>query len=125
MVNQTIRIRCWCCVTSLTVFAACFGCSRPPAVQHDHLPLITSLRTACSARNPAWLDGVQRAVTERHAAGKMLPDEHTHFEKLIQQAKAGEWETAERACLQFEQAQLSRKRLPAKSSSHSHSHSHD
>ncbi|WP_425616950.1 hypothetical protein NA78x_000615 [Anatilimnocola sp. NA78] len=111
----------------LLVGIACFslaGCSRPPAVQHDHLPLISSLRTACSARNTTWLAGVKRAVAERQTAGKMSVDERAHFDKLIAQAEAGEWETAERACLKFEQAQLSRKRPAAETAGHSHDHSH-
>ncbi len=98
------------------------GCSKPPAVQFDHLPLIASLRTACSARNTTYLAGVERAVNERLAAEKMTPAEHAHFEKLIRQAQAGEWESAERACLQFEKAQLSRQRPSADSNAHSHSH---
>lgn len=101
------------------------GCARPPAVQHDHLALISSLRTACSARNVDWLAGVKRAVTERHQAGKMTDAERDHFLSLIAQAEAGEWSTAEQACLRFEQAQLSRRREPAGQSAHSHSHSHD
>jgi hypothetical protein len=101
------------------------GCSKPPAVQHDHLPLIASLRTACSARNVAWLTGVERAVNEKLTAGKMTATEHAHFAQLIRQAQEGEWESAERACLRFEQAQLSRKRPPAESGEHTHSHSHD
>lgn len=121
---MTQRSTGWLCAFALSIAALGSGCSRPPAVQYDHLPLISSLRTACSARNNAWLEGVQRAVNERHAAGKMTSDEHAHFDQLIQQAKAGEWESAERACLKFEKAQLSRKR-PASEEGHTHSHSHD
>lgn len=101
------------------------GCAKPPAVQHDHLPLIASLRTACSARNATWLTGVERAVNEKLTAGKMTAAEHAHFSQLIRQAQEGEWESAERACLRFEQAQLSRKRPPTETGEHTHSHSHD
>lgn len=98
------------------------GCSRPPTVQFDHLPLIMSLRTACSARNPDWLAGVKKAVDERHAAAKMTAAEQAHFHKLIAQAQSGEWEDAERACLKFEQAQLSRRRSAPAAHTHDHSH---
>jgi hypothetical protein len=111
-------------VAALTCVALA-GCARPPAVQHDHLSLIMSLRTACSARNPEWLAGVKRAVTERHTSGQMTDKERDHFVQLINQAEAGEWSTAERACLKFEQAQLSRHRPESKSNGHSHAHSHD
>jgi hypothetical protein len=113
------------CFVIATVLLLSAGCSKPPAVQHDHLPLIASLRTACSARNATWLSGVERAVNEKLAAGKMTAAEHSHFAKLIRQANEGEWESAERACLRFEQAQLSRTRPPAETGEHSHSHSHD
>lgn len=109
---------------ALALLGMSLGCSRPPAVQFDHLPLIMSLRTACSARNPDWLAGVKKAVDERHAAAKMSDEEYQHFQKLIAQAQAGEWEAAERACLQFEQAQLSRKRPARADAPHSHDHSH-
>ncbi|QDU26473.1 hypothetical protein ETAA8_15510 [Anatilimnocola aggregata] len=108
-----------CCILSLVA-----GCARPPAVQYDHLPLISSLRTACSARNPEWLAGVKRAVDQRHTEGKMTAVERDHFEVLIAQAEGGEWEAAERACLKFEQAQLGRTREPAEGAGHSHSHDH-
>lgn len=108
----------------VTILISLAGCNRPPAVGFDHLHLITSLRTACSARNPDWLSGVTRAVDQRHSAGKMTTTEHAHFQKLITQAQAGEWEAAERACLKFEQAQLNRSREPAATSEHSHSHAH-
>lgn len=100
------------------------GCNRPPAVSHDHLHLITSLRTACSARNADWLGGVTRAVDQRRTEGKMTEEEHAHFHQLIGQAKAGEWEAAERACLQFEQAQLNRRREAPAEPAHTHSHDH-
>lgn len=108
----------------LLILLMASGCSRPPAVQFDHLPLIMSLRTACSARNPDWLAGVKKAVDERHAAAKMTAAEHAHFHKLIAQAQSGEWEAAERACLKFEQAQLSRKRPAPAQHAHTHDHSH-
>lgn len=110
------------CLLLTVVLLLTTGCSKAPVVQHDHLPLIASLRTACSARNTTWLTGVERAVNEKLAAGKMTATEHAHFAKLIQQAQAGEWESAERACLHFEQSQLSRKRPPLETGEHSHSH---
>lgn len=122
MRRGSLRMELWTLLV-LGTLALASGCGRPPVVQFDHLPLISSLRTACSAKNTAWLEGVQRAAKERHVAGKMTDEEHAHFEKLIAQAKAGEWESAERGCLKFEQAQLSRKRPAAEE--HSHSHSHD
>lgn len=98
------------------------GCSRPPTVQFNNLALVASLRTACSARNPEWLAGVERAVAARHHAGSMSDDEKTHFESLIARAKRGDWGGAEQQCYQFERAQLSRIRLDSPPSNHDHAH---
>jgi len=86
------------------------GCGRPPAVETPNLKLVSSLRTACSARNPEWLEGVKKAVDDRRQEGEMSEAAHRHFVTLIDQARAGQWEQAERACLDFERAQASRRR---------------
>lgn len=94
----------------LVVLALLTGCGRPPAVEQSNLPLIVSLRTALSARNAEWLQGVERAVGERRAARQMSEVTAEHFEQLIQSARDGHWEAAERACLDFEKAQVNRQR---------------
>lgn len=95
---------------SLGLLLGITACSRPPAVEQDHLSLVASLRTALSARNAEWLAGVSRAVEQHRADGKMSSDVHAHFRQLIEQAQSGQWEAAERACLDFERAQLNRPR---------------
>lgn len=111
-------------LVSLSVLAfVAGGCSRPPAVQFENLPLVASLRTACSAKSVDWLTGVERAISARHASGSMSDDEKHHFEKLIAQAKAGDWQGAEKLCYQFEKAQLNRSR-PAHADDESHTHDH-
>jgi hypothetical protein len=98
------------------------GCSRPPAVEFENLHLIASLRTACSAKNEEWLSGVNKAVSLRHQHGQMSDREKTHFERLIAQARSGDWSGAERLCFQFEKAQLNRRRAePSGHAEHSHS----
>lgn len=99
----------------LAVFMAAWlfmavGCGRPPAVEHHNLSLVSSLRTAVSARNATWLTGVERAVEARFSDGRMSAEERAHFQQLIQLARQGEWEAADRASFEFEQAQLSRRR---------------
>lgn len=100
------------------------GCSRPPAVEFENLHLIASLRTACSAKNVEWLDGVARAVEKRHADGRMSASERDHFTRLIEQAREGDWESAEKACLKFEKAQLNRQRERPAEGGHTHDHDH-
>jgi hypothetical protein len=98
------------------------GCRRPPAVEFENLHLISSLRTACSARNEAWLDGVARAVEQRHQEGRMSAAERAHFEKLLEQARGGDWAGAEEQCFQFERAQLGRARTRPPAEQHRHQH---
>jgi len=90
------------------------GCTRPPAVQYHNLKLISSLRTAISAQNSAWLEGVAKAVTVRRDAGEMDSEEYEHFQAIIAVARAGRWKDAEQDCFRFETAQLNRRRPPPK-----------
>lgn len=103
------------------------GCRRPPAVEFENLHLISSLRTACSAQNEQWLDGVERAVKLRHEEGRMSDAEKVHFEKLIERARGGDWRGAEEQCFAFEKAQLGRTRTrpPPREHDHHHQHQHD
>ena len=105
------------------VLLAIAGC-RPPAVEFENLHLIASLRTACSAENEQWLEGVERAVKLRHEEGRMSDAEKAHFQKLIEQAKNGDWRGAEEQCFKFEKAQLGRTRTRPPPEDH-HDHSHD
>jgi hypothetical protein len=95
------------------------GC-RPPAVEFANLHLVASLRTACSAQKSDWLEGVAKAVEARHGEGEMSDAEREHFVELIEMARRGEWEEADRRCLAFEQAQLGRSRELPPSQNHVH-----
>lgn len=106
---DSMRRRLTFAVVAASLFTA-IGCGRPPAVEHHNLKLVSSLRTAVSARNEAWLAGVERAVEARFGEGQMSSDERAHFQQLIQIARQGDWDAADRACFEFEQAQLSRRR---------------
>lgn len=99
-----------CQLVAVLLLALACGCGRPPAVEHHNLELVSALRTAVSARSTTWLDGVDRAVDARFAEGQMSSDERGHFRQLIQLARQGEWEAADKACFDFELAQLNRRR---------------
>lgn len=100
--------------------AASLACSRPPAVQDHNLKLLSSLRTAISAQNREWLEGVARAVETRHEQGTMRPEEREHFLRIVELARTGAWQTAEREAFRFEEAQLSRSRPPDRASESPH-----
>jgi Sec-independent protein translocase protein TatA len=89
----------------LALLVAVFGCNRAPQVASSNLGLISSLRTALSARNEEWLAHNVAAIEDRHQAGAMLDDEYAAFQRIISQAKSGDWEGAEKAALRLQQAQ--------------------
>jgi hypothetical protein len=90
------------------VAAACLtplvGCGYPAAAPANQ-ELITSLRTALSARNNGWLTGTAEKVEKRHTAGTMGDEEYEAFQRIIEMARAGDWEGAEQASVDFQRAQ--------------------
>ncbi len=96
---------------------------RPPAVEFDNLRYIQLLSTSISAENADWLAKVESAVRVRHEAGEMSPRELQHFQQIIDLAKAGDWQTANRECYAFAEAQLNRRRSRPASDVHAgHQH---
>jgi len=80
------------------------GCGQP-TVAPNNLRLTVTLRTAISARNADWLEKNSAQIAERYAAGQMSGDEFAAFEAIVVQARAGEWEDAERAVVDLQEAQ--------------------
>jgi hypothetical protein len=81
------------------------GCYRPPQVAEDNLELISSLRTALSTRSTKRLDDNHRVMRERHAAGDLSDSELAAFNELIEMARAGQWESAEKRVVKFQRRQ--------------------
>lgn len=96
--------------------------SRPPVVEHNNLRYIQLLRTAVSAKNPTWLAGVEKAINQRREENALSPTEESHFRRILDQAKSGDWSNADRACFEFEQAQLNRRRAPHTDEHRHHDH---
>jgi hypothetical protein len=91
-------------VSLFCVIAATLGCGFP-AVEPENLALITSLRTALSARNETWLQQNEDLVEKRYAAQEMGESSYHAFKQIIQQARSGEWKEAELESLKFQRAQ--------------------
>lgn len=81
------------------------GCSQP-TVAPANLRLTATLRTAISAHNETWLEKNATLVAERFATGQMSRDEHDRFVAIIEQARSGDWERAERAVVRLQAAQV-------------------
>ena len=80
------------------------GCG-PPRVAPTNLRLTSSLRTAISARQTEWLEQNITAIEARKSAGEMSEAEYAAFQAIIAQAKAGQWEAAEKAVIRLQKAQ--------------------
>ena len=97
------RLPAWaCCLGLLTVLAT--GCGYP-AVDPDNMKLISTLRTALSARNETWLQANQDLIEARRDAGAMGDEEFEAFQAIIQRARAGDWAGAEQDSVAFQRAQ--------------------
>ena len=99
---QTGRYKRWLAATSAVVLIV--GCGYP-AAEPDNLPLITSLRTALSARNDAWLNANEEIIEKRHDEKELNDDAYSAFKKIIAQAREGDWKGAELESLKFQRAQ--------------------
>lgn len=81
------------------------GCGRQPQVAPAHRELVVSLATAVSAREPDWLSRNERQIDEQHNAGTMTDDEYRTFRSIVDQAKSGDWDSAEAAVYALRDAQ--------------------
>ena len=91
-------------LATVTLALLLVGCGRPQAAPHNQR-LIASLRTAISARNSQWLEKNAEVLEERCAEGKVSDAELEAFQAIINKARAGQWEEAEREVLAFQKAQ--------------------
>ena len=92
------------CFATVAVLLLVVGCG-PPQVAPQNQRLIASLRTAISARNSQWLEKNAEVLEERCAEGKVSDAELEAFQAIINKARAGQWEEAEREVLAFQKAQ--------------------
>lgn len=91
----------------------------PPAVEFDNLKYIQLLRTAVSSKRSDWVEKVEGVVHHRFDSGQLTERERVYFDKVIALADAKQWDAANRACFQFEEAQLNRRRpLPPRPDPH-------
>mgnify|MGYP000884869835 CR=1 FL=1 len=94
-------VMCLCVVWPLSVI---FGCGRPQASPGNRA-LTASLRTAVNTRNAQWLEKNAQILEQRRAAGQMANAEYEEFQSIINMARAGQWEKAEREVIAFQKAQ--------------------
>jgi len=80
------------------------GCG-PPAVAPSNQRLTVSLRTALSTQRTDWLELNAQEIESRRAAGEMGEEEYAAFSAIVAQARAGEWQAAEKEIVRLQKAQ--------------------
>lgn len=86
---------------------------RVPVIQRDNLKYVQQIRTAVSAENSEWVEGVARAIDKQKAEGALAESEVAAFQRIIDAARERDWPTAERLSISLEEGQLNRRRPPA------------
>ena len=90
-------------LTALVASFVLVGCGRPQA-SPQNLHLISSLRTAASTRNPGLLEQNATLIEQRREAGEVGDAEYRTFQKILELARAGNWESAERETIAFQKS---------------------
>ena len=81
------------------------GCSREPEVAEKNRDLVVSLVTAVSAQNVDWLEKNAQLIEKKRSAGEISDAEYQSFSKIVAQARAGDWKTAETEAYALREAQ--------------------
>jgi hypothetical protein len=70
-----------------------------------NVQLLSSLRTAVSAQNHEWLDANEAEIRQRHDAGQMDDEARDELIAIVELAREGKWEEAERRIVDLQRAQ--------------------
>jgi hypothetical protein len=66
---------------------------------------LAALQTAISAKNSDWLEAVTKELDEKQTKGEITSAEFQSLDAIIQQAKAGNWDTALKRVFALSEAQ--------------------
>jgi len=85
------------------------GCRKyPPVTSPEALSLIKQLYTACNTRHEGRLAAVEAELHRLAHQGILGRREEEAFRSIVELARAGQWERAERESLRLAQDQLRR-----------------
>lgn len=111
MINEASRLR-WLLgvltVTTLTVVVVWWpGCrTYPPASSPEALTLMKQLYTACNTRNLDRLTKTEQRANQLEQEGQLTAQERAAVQRIIDQAKAGDWDRAQRESLKYAEDQV-------------------
>jgi hypothetical protein len=90
---------------ALPVALLCGGCGQSPQFSTKDFRLLEALRTAVSARKPEWLEASAKQIDKEHQQGTISDEGFEALQSAITEARAGDWQHAEKQILQLEKAQ--------------------
>ncbi len=83
------------------------GCREHPKVtSRESQDLIKQFYTACNTRNIERLNECQTKLQQLETEGAISPAESESFNRILQQARAGDWSNAQANSLQFARDQV-------------------
>jgi hypothetical protein len=94
----------------LAAVAACclpLGCADTPQLGSDEASWTTAdaLWTAITAKNPALVQACAEQIERLETAGRLAPDTAAALEKMIGEAREGDWDKARKHLKAFVQGQ--------------------
>ncbi len=85
----------------LIALAGCGSTQFAPANRH----VLAALQTAISAKNDQWLEGVAQQIVDQRTKGQMSDAEFKALDAILQTAKAGQWDAAQKRVFALTEAQ--------------------
>ena len=80
---------------------AAWGCSPPSEIDRDNRRLVDAILTAITMQNENWLEDDAQLAEERHSAGQLTEAEFEELQSILEIARSGDWQAAEKAGYAF------------------------
>lgn len=89
--TRVCRLSC-----SVAMLLSLVGCGGPPHVSKANVKLIEQLRTAVAAKKSDWLAQAEKQIEEHRRAGTLSGPESEAVQSIIDEARQGHWDEANR-----------------------------
>lgn len=80
------------------------GCGGPSDVERENRKAFEMLLTAVTLKNAKELEKDAARIEERHSGGQLSDPRHKDLLGIIEKARAGHWEDAEKMAYEFREA---------------------
>lgn len=101
--EQGLRVYCVGCLLLALALAAC-GCSGPSEADRHNRRLVDAILTAITMKNVNWLDDDAALAESGLAAGELAEEDYEELLAIIDLAREGNWQAAEKTGYEFRQA---------------------